>query len=499
MAKATRESGTQTKRRSGSGESQHSHIEYGSTRGNWDRGAATDFAITTVNVPDRLDTQEVRARAAADARLPSVSRFQRIDFARGLRWLIGLAVIGGLAWGAMRIVEPIRAAISPAGIEAQMSKALGVPVSIRDTDLRFTPSPRLVVTDMIVQSGFRLPEVAVHFNWRDALQGLQSASWVLGEARVGPMQLSGKEALALLQSVRRAAALPGAVSVVRFESVEFPDLTLLPGRYEAVIRRGVNEREFNAVALRRLDSDGQADVEITPPTAAGGSARFALFATKWKAPFGPAVVWSEATAQGEFGADSVKVDSYSVGSVFGNLNGAAMLANDGRGWKLNGNLRGPDLNVEDLISLAAGVGNTAEATRARMPLRGVARFNLSVSGSGASVAEALQRAVVSGPVSVDSAVVSGVNLGLAATQGDLGGSGGATRLTDLDFELFGSRDGLAIRGISGKAGGLRVSGALNVDRQLELSGSVRSEVASPRGVASAQVRIGGLASAPKYQ
>jgi hypothetical protein len=38
----------------------------------WDRGGGGDFAITTVNVPDRLDAQEVRARASARcrARLP---------------------------------------------------------------------------------------------------------------------------------------------------------------------------------------------------------------------------------------------------------------------------------------------------------------------------------------------------------------------------------------------------------------------------------------------
>ena len=481
----------------GRDESQYSHIEYGSTHGRWDQEHSSDFAITSVNVPDRLDTQEVRARAAADSERPSVHRFHRSDVIRAVRWLLAAAAAGALIWGTTRVVVPLRTAISPAGIEATLGAALDIPVSVADSKVEFLPAPRLVVTDVVAQSGFRLPAVALQFNWRDVLRGLQSSNWLLGEARVAPVEFTGQQALALLRSVRNAAGLPAGISTIRFESVAFPDLPLLPGRYEGVIRRGVGQREFGAVTLKRVDDGGNLELEIIPPAAANGSARFRLFATKWTATVGPAMVWNEAAAQGEFRADLLKIDSYNVAARFGSLSGSAELANDGRGWRLAGNVRGPDLNVEELIRHVAGLGD-GEAAVSRVPLRGSAKFDLSVAGAGTAAQEALGRATASGAVTVQGATFVGLNLGLAATHGDISGAGGMTRFSDLDFDVLASKDGLAVRNLAGRAGNLRVYGGFSVDRTLHLSGALRPEVTSPRGVTGAQIRLGGTASSPAF-
>ena len=499
MAKATGRSSTKAGNTQRLHESEHSHVEFGSTRGRWDRDAGSEFAITTVNVPDRLDAQEVRARASADAGQPSVRRFHRADLIRGAGWLIAVTVVGAIAWGAVRVAGPLRAAISPAGIETRVSRALGMPVSVRETGLRLSPSPRLVVTDLIAQNGLRLPEIAVHFNWRDALRGLQTSTWVLGEARVAPVALTGQQALALLQSVRRASELSAAISTVRFESVTFSDLVLLPGHYEAVIRRGVSQREFEAINLKRLDAAGQMELEIKPSTASEGAAKVALFASPWRAAFGPAIAWSEATAQGEFNAERLKIDSFSVGSQFGNLTGAAVLAKEGRGWRLTGNVRSADVSLEALIRHLTAPRAAAEGAQSPTLFQGTARFDLALAGAAATVTETLRGATARGPVSVSGATLSGVNLGLAATQGGAPGAGGTTRLTDLELEALGSLDGLAISGIAGRAGSLRVHGGFTVDRELRLRGSLRSEVASPRGVSGAEVRLGGTVAAPTYQ
>src|SRR5512137_244955 len=236
MAKTTGRSSAGPRHRKGSDESKHSHVELGTTRSRWDPNAGADFAITTVNVPDRLDAQEVRARASVDSAPPSVRRFRRIDLGPAIRWLLALAVLGAVVLGAVRLAGPLRAAISPRGVEGQIAAALNVPVSVRATDLRFLPSPRLVVTDVLAHGGLRLPEITVNFNWRDVARGLQTSTWVLGEARIAPVELTGEQALMLLQSVRRASRLSAAVSTIRFESVGFADVVLLPGRYEAVVR-----------------------------------------------------------------------------------------------------------------------------------------------------------------------------------------------------------------------------------------------------------------------
>ena len=503
MAKATGRSTTRAQTTQRLDESEHSHVELGSTRGRWDRDAGSEFAITTVNVPDRLDAQEVRARASADASQPSVHRFHRADIFRAAWWLIAAVVVGAIAWGTVRVAGPLRAAISPAGVETLVGKALGMPVSVRETGLRALPSPRLVVTDLVAQNGLRLPEIAVHFNWRDALRGLQTATWVLGEARVAPVSVTGQQALALLQSVRRASDLSAVISTVRFESVTFSDLALLPGRYEAIIRRGISQRDFEAINLRRLDAAGQMELEVRPPMAPEGTAKIALFASQWPAVVGPAITWSEATARGEFNAEQLKIDSFSVGARFGNLNGTAVLAREGRNWRLTGNVRSPDLDLNALISHLAAPSAAADTAKGAvpppMPVQGTARFDLALSGAAPTVAETLRGALAGGPVSVSGATLAGINLGLAATQGGALGAGGTTRLTDLEFEALGSADGLVIRNIAARAGGLRVHGGLTIDRELRLRGLLRSEVASPRGISGADIRLGGTVAAPTYQ
>jgi len=496
MTKQADHRSSRSKPTKGPAESQHSHFEYGSTQGRWDQEDGSDFAITSVNVPDRLDTQEVRNRAADD-RQSSVSRFHRDDVGRFIRWSVILLGLVAVAVWAGRWVSPIRAAISPAGVEAQVSKALGVPVSVAATELKLLPTPRLSINGMVAQSGWRLPEIALNFNWRDVLHGLQTSAWAVGEARVAAVELSGHDALALLQSVRAASQLPIAVSTIRFESVSFPDFVALPGRYEAVARRD-GKKNFGDVTLRRLDGGGQVDIEISPPAGPGTDAQFAFFATEWLAAIGPSMTWREATAQGEFRADRIKIDSYSLGAQFGNLNGAAILARDPQGWRLTGHVRSPDVSLEELTRRAAGLGGS-EAELAKLPLRGTAKVNLELVGAGATLAQALAGAKASGPVSVSGATLNGLNLGLVATQGGIVGAGGNTRFNSLDFDLTASREGLAVRNVSGRAGGLRVFGGFSVDRKLQLDGSLRSEVASPRGVTATSIRIGGTATAPTYR
>jgi hypothetical protein len=320
----------------------------------------------------------------------------------------------------------------------------------------------------------------------------------VGEARVAPTTLTRAEALALLQSVRRAGGLPAAVSTIRFESVSFKDLALLPGRYEAVLRREGAGNGFERVHLKQLDIEGRADIEVVAAEAAGANARFAFFASQWRTDLGPAIVWSDGAAQGEFGAEMLQIDSFSLGARFGSLSGSATLAWDGQLWKLNGLLRGPDINVENLIRTAAGLGE-ADGTGATLPLRGTAKFELRISGSGATVEAALQRATAAGPVSVAGATLVGINLGAAASNGAADGAGGTTRLSDLDGEIVASRDGVTVRTLAGKAGSLRVGGSVAVDRKLQVSGVLRPEVASPRGVAAAQVRVEGKLTAPKFR
>lgn len=481
----------------GRGETRHSHFEYGSTQGRWANRDDTDFVITSVNVPDRLDTQEVRNRADAESALPKVGRFHRDDLLRAARWGVAVLVLGALGWWSYRVAMPLRAATSPAGVAAILSSALGVPVSVGETALQLTPTPRLTIRDVFVQTGYRLPEVSLLFNWADAFRGLQTSRWVLGEARVAPMEVGGDEAMALLGSVRSAARLPAALTTLRFESIRFNDVAVLQGNYEAVLRRS-GPQDFGALALRRVDVEGRVEFEITPAPAAGGNGRFTLFASKWPATVGPAIVWEEATAQGEFRADLLQVDSFSVGARFGNINGSATLVKAGTDWRLTGNARSVDLNVAELIRFAAGLSE-ADGADNRLPLRGVGKVELVLAGAGATAAEALRRSTASGSGAMPGATFGGLNLGLAASQGNAASAGGQTRLTDFAFDAQISRGGLIARNLDGRAGSLRLTGGFSVDPALKLNGLLRSEVVSPRGTASAAIQVGGTLTAPTFR
>ena len=121
MAKQTGHPPKETARKAGSSESEYSHIEYRSTHGRWDQDAGSDFAITSVNVPDRLDTQEVRARADDDSQ-SSVHRFHRDDVFRAVKWLVGVLVLVGISVAG-------RAVGAAVGADPQAANTIAVSVS----------------------------------------------------------------------------------------------------------------------------------------------------------------------------------------------------------------------------------------------------------------------------------------------------------------------------------------------------------------------------------
>jgi hypothetical protein len=245
---------------------------------------------------------------------------------------------------------------------------------------------------------------------------------------------------------------------------------------------------------------GQVELEIVPPAARGGDSRFSLYASQWIAAVGPADhLWSEATARGEFPRRCRQGRLVQCRRTLrqpqrrGDPDQGSARLEAGR------QLCAARLEHRRTDPLPAGDTSGSRGGAAQAPFRGTARFNLAVAGTGNSVAEVLQRTTVSGPVSVSSAALFGANLGLAATRGDLGGTGGVTRFTDLELEVFGASSGLSLRSITGRAGSLRVYGGVNVDRTLRLNGALRTEVVSPRGVAGVQTRVGGTVTAPTYE
>jgi hypothetical protein len=104
--------------------------------------AATHFAITTVNVPDRLDLQEERDRAESD----EVADAHRRQLLRTwMKRLVVAAALGVIGVGLYSTIHPLQREVSAPKVAERLSEVFKRPVAVADTEFRFTPSPRMLV------------------------------------------------------------------------------------------------------------------------------------------------------------------------------------------------------------------------------------------------------------------------------------------------------------------------------------------------------------------
>ncbi|HXF47547.1 MAG TPA: hypothetical protein VNK91_15660 [Burkholderiaceae bacterium] len=462
----------------------------------WETAGSTDFVITTVNVPDRLDLQEVRARADED--VDRTERF-RIDWYAIRVWVVRLLLIGlvgaaGLfAWEA---AQPIRAELSADRIAQRLTAATRQQVRVADTGFVWTPTPRFVVSGVEIGKVWRAESVSIHFNWADAWRAVRGGGWIWGEASVAPTKLDLGQAEFLVRALPGLGpALPRSISTVRFESIEFPAIELLPGRYEGVIRRQ-GDGSFGAITLRGLAEN--ATLSASPPAADADGIRFQFNAANWPASVGPRVVWTEAHATGAVRANLVEVKDFLLVGYFGSVKGAVYAAAD-REWVVTGTALGANLDIEAMLKQATGVRETDEAARPSVAMAGTANFEWLLSGWGATFEEAVASATAAGPFRVRWATINGINLGYAATRpGAASGPGGATRFTELSGWVVAGPKGTLFQDLEGRAGALAARGQILMGAGGSLSGSLRVDLGGTRVQAPLNLRIGGTIAAPLF-
>lgn len=469
----------------------------------WEQTRATDFAITTVNVPDRLDMQEVRARADEDdeaprRRLVFDAYWLRVWFKR----LLVIGILGALVYFGYLELLPLRDDVSPAGIAARLTRGFGQPVRVAGTEFRFTPTPRLVVTGVDVGGAYRLGEVSLHFNWDDALRALRGGTWIWGEAAVAPLKLDATQGLALLKSLDAAtAAIPPTISTIRFESIELTGVPLLPSKYEVVARRGPDGR-FAAASLSEIGIEGRMKLMMVarPDRDWGDVVEFQLDAENWALPVGLAARWGEVVATGRARANLIEVGSYSLSGAFGVVQGQMIGARDVE-WAITGTARAPNLDVESvLLHLKGGAAEERSKGQSAVPLHGTAVLSLVVAGRGETLSEAIAQSVVAGPLQVRWATLNGINLGYAATRGgaSAGAGGGITRFSELDASVTITRAGMTVSDIRGRAGAMATRGKIEVAQDLGLSGALRVDLGAQRVQAPLNVRVRGTALQPQF-
>jgi hypothetical protein len=458
----------------------------------WNPTEASSFAITTVNVPDRLDLQEERDRAEMEEY--TEHRRQAVLQAWMKRLLVVAVVIvfGGVVYG---VLKPVRDQASAARVGERLTGAFRVPVKVAETEFRFLPSPRLILRGVNVGGEFGAEQVALLINWKDLWFALSGGQWAWGEATVAPTAMSPAQAIAAVKRVPGGTAgLPQTISTIRFESIQVPGSRLFPGRYEASMRRGDDGR-FGPLVLRELASDDRPmQLQFRPSTDEPGAIDFTLEAQRWAVPVGPRTRWDNVRANGSLRGNVLEVSSYTLSGFFGITTGTVFVAGDVE-WVVTGTAEAGKVDVETVLdSLSGQKPGSSEGRPAAM--QGTAALNLVMLGRGATAEEAIASSAVAGPFTVRFAVLNGINLGLAATQGVA--ASGATRFTEFGGTVVASASGVRFEETGGRAGAMVPRSNFTVAPDASIAGVVRVELGGQRIQAPMTLRISGTAVQPRF-
>ncbi len=468
----------------------------------------TDFAITNINVPDRLDLREVRDRAEEEYKRPGLFSFDRYLLGLWIRRIVWLTVLGVLGFWGYRTVLPIKEDFSPERISQRLSTQSGMAVKVTDVAYRITPSPRIVLLGIHVGDNLRLDEVAIRFNWQDTWNAFIGGKLSLGEATVSPVRLTQEQAWFLLDKTSALTkALPDALFVLRFDSVEIADAPLIKGRHELTLRRGAGGK-FGPIQVSQGGADSPFRLTLTNSPAAdapiGAPPRFAFQfdANQWVLPFGPGAKWGEVVASGYITPGFIEVESYLLAGTYGVIRGALYAASDVQ-WALTGYARGTGLDLETIVAATAKVARAEPGEKADsnpVPFAGTATLDLALVGNGDSLAEAVDKGVAGGPVQVRWASIRGVNLGYAATHGgsERGLGGGFTRFSDFEAMLLASPEGFVLKDVVARAGAMTTRGELRMAPDHSLKGTLRVDMGATRVQAPINLKVRGTLLAPQF-
>jgi hypothetical protein len=153
------------------------------------------------------------------------------------------------------------------------------------------------------------------------------------------------------------------------------------------------------------------------------------------------------------------------------------------------------VDVETVLeSLRGQMQGSAKAQPAAM--QGTAALSLVMLGRGATAEEAIAHSAVAGPFSVRFAVLNGINLGLAATQGVA--ASGVTRFTEFGGTVIASGNGVRFEETGGRAGAMVARSNFTVAPDASIAGTVRVELGGQRVQAPMTLRISGTAVQPRF-
>jgi len=469
-------------------------MSYGSTE-----MPSTQFAITSVNVPDRLDMRDMDDRKQE---LEDDSRSRRFDTALFRAWAPRLFLVGVVVAIAFVLFEGIdtwRTALSASQVSRRLSASLGVPVEVGDSQFAISPSPELLLSKVSIDNTVVLDAVTVSIGYKQLGQAFQGRGWNWGEAVVTTKPLTIAQCRSLMALLPRLnSAFPRSLSALRFNHLEISDQPWLAGAWDVSVARA-KDKDMSTISATLQKAKGSLHLDLKPASDAGAYT-FQMEGRNWTPPFGAAFPIEEAVASGQLSPTRMEISQFSLGGPFGAASGQVS-ASLGEGWVITGSAKSESIDLEALIRLvspAPAVDNNE--TEPPTVIQGTATFAGQIKGKGATLLEAAAAASFEAPVQVRSAVLTGINLGYAATRPTLAGltSGGSTRFSTLDATVVASGSQVTFRDIHARAGALAASGEVELKPDHSLKGHLHVDLGQTRVLAPIRVAVRGTVLKPEF-
>ena len=459
---------------------------------------STDFAITTINVPDRLDLRDMDDRKQVE----EDTRSRRFDTTVFRAWAPRLFLIGLLVAIAFVLFEGIdtwRTALSAAQLSQRLSAALGVPVHIGDSQFAITPAPQLQLIKVSIDNKVVFDEVSVSVGYKQLGQAFQGHGWSWGEAVVRGKPLTMEQCRILLALLPKLnSGFPKSLSALRFDRQEFADQPWLAGVWDISVAREKG-KDLTTVSANQHRDKGSLHLDLTPAAEADAYA-FQMEGRNWVPPFAGSFPLEEVVANGQLSPSRFEVAQFSLGGPFGAATGqiSAVL---GDAWMLTGSARSEGIDLEALIRLIApSPGNEEGSSESPTVIQGTASFIGRLEGKGPTLVDAVSSASFEAPVNVRSAVLTGINLGYAATRPSLAGltSGGSTRFSSLATTMVATANQVIFRDIHAHAGALAASGEVDLKPDHSLRGHLHVDMGETRVLAPIRVAVRGTVLKPEF-
>jgi hypothetical protein len=260
------------------------------------------------------------------------------------------------------------------------------------------------------------------------------------------------------------------------------------------MRRGDDGR-FGPLVLKELAGDDSSmQLQFRPSAGELGAIDFTLEAQRWAVPVGPRTRWNNVQASGSIRGNILEVSSYTLAGYFGITTGTVFVAGDVE-WVVTGTAEAGKVDVETVLESLRGPVQGPSAGRPAA-MQGTATLNLVMLGRGATAEEAITHSAIAGPFTVRFAVLNGINLGLAATQGVA--ASGVTRFTDFGGTVVASASGVRFEETGGRAGAMVARSNFTVAPDASIAGVVRVELGGQRIQAPMTLRISGTTSQPRF-